>query len=213
MPAFEQRMSIRSLSSRVASAIAFTDSWSLTSTSMLVAPPPVDASSLAASAARRVSMSATTTWAPSLARTDAIPRPIPLAPPVTMATRPCKPFMSGHVNLDVVGDAAEDRVVGPGRLQDRAGDELRDGPMRHEARDEALPGDATAEIAVEPEAPVRRAEDLTRPDRVRLRRHPRPVPSEGVECVLHDRHRVQLDEARTCLLVRLEIADELLAQV
>jgi hypothetical protein len=30
---------------------------------------------------------------------------------------------------------------------------------------------------------------------------------------LHDRQRVQLDEARTCLLVRLEIAGELLAQV
>ena len=51
------------------------------------------------------------------------------------------------------------------------------------------------------------------PDRVRLRRHPRPVASEGVEGVLHDRHRVQLDEARTCLLVRLEVALELLAQM
>ena len=120
-------------------------------------------------------------------------------------------LLSGHVNLDVVDDAAEDGVVGPGRLMDRARDELRDGPMRHEARDEALPGGATAEIAVESEAPVLCAEDLTGPYRVRLRRHPRPVPSEGVECVLHDRHRVQLDEARTCLLVRLEIAGELLA--
>ena len=85
--------------------------------------------------------------------------------------------------------------------------------MRDEARDEALPGDAAAEVAVEPEAAMQRAEDLAWSDRVRLGRHPRPVASEGVQGVLHDRHRVQLDEARTRLLVRLEVALELLAQM
>ena len=85
--------------------------------------------------------------------------------------------------------------------------------MRDEPRDEALPRHAAAEVAVEPEAAVPRAEDLARADRVRLRRHPRPVAAERVERVLHDRHRMQLDEPRARLLVRLEVAVELLAQV
>src|SRR5256714_14433793 len=80
---------------------------------------------------------------------------------------------SGHVDLDLVGDAAEDRVIAAGRLQDRAGNELRHRAVGGEARDEALPGDASADVAVEPEAAVARAEDLAPPDRVRLRRHPR----------------------------------------
>src|SRR5919201_2869219 len=79
---------------------------------------------------------------------------------------------SGHVNLDVVGDAADDRVVGPGRLQDRSRHELGNRAVRDESRDEPLPRDAAAEIAVEPEAPMSGAEDLARTDRVRLRRHP-----------------------------------------
>src|SRR5262249_6131755 len=66
---------------------------------------------------------------------------------------------SRHVDLDVVGDAAEDRVVRPRGLQDRARDELGDGPVRDEARDEALPRDAAAEVAVEPEAAVPRGEN------------------------------------------------------
>ena len=74
------------------------------------------------------------------------------------------PVVSGHVNLDVIGDGAEDRVVGPRGLEDRARDELRHGPVRDEPCDEALPRDAAAEVAVEPEAPVPRAEDLARAD-------------------------------------------------
>ena len=85
--------------------------------------------------------------------------------------------------------------------------------MRDETGDEALPGDAAAEVAVEPEAAMPRAEDLARADRVRLRRHPRPVAAERVQRVLHDRHRVQLHEAGACLLVRLEVARELLAEM
>src|SRR5439155_21298251 len=38
-----------------------------------------------------------------------------------------------HVDLDVVRDSAEDRVVGPSRLQDRAGDVLGDRAVRDEA--------------------------------------------------------------------------------
>ena len=85
--------------------------------------------------------------------------------------------------------------------------------MGDEPGDEALPGDAAAEVAVEPEAAVPGTEDLARADRVRLRRHPRPVAAERVERVLHDRHRVQLDKPGARLLVRLEVACELLAEM
>ena len=85
--------------------------------------------------------------------------------------------------------------------------------MRDETGDEALPGDATTQVTVEPEAAMPRTEDLARADRVRLRRHPRPVAPERVERVLHDRHRVELDEAGARLLVRLEVAGELLAEM
>src|SRR5205823_7206036 len=91
--------------------------------------------------------------------------------------------------------------------------ELRHRTMRDEPRDEALPGDAAADVAVEPEAAVLRAEDLARADRVRLRRHPRPVAAERVQGVLHDRHRVELDEPRAGGLVGVEVALELLAEV
>ena len=57
------------------------------------------------------------------------------------------------------------------------------------------------------------AEDLTRPDRVCPGRNPRPVAAEGVEGVLHDGHGMQLDESRAGLLVGLEIAVELIAEV
>jgi hypothetical protein len=74
---------------------------------------------------------------------------------------------SRHGDLDVVGDAAKDGVVGWCRLQNRPGDELGNRAVRDESGDETLPGDAAAQIPVEPEAPVPRTEDLTRTDRVR----------------------------------------------
>src|SRR4051794_21578196 len=75
---------------------------------------------------------------------------------------------SRHVDLDVVRDAAHDRVVGPRSLQDRARHELRDGAVGDQSGDEPLPRDAAADVAVEPEAAVRGSEDLARADRVRL---------------------------------------------
>ena len=66
--------------------------------------------------------------------------------------------------------------------------------MGNEPGDEALPRMSAAQVSVQPEAPVPGAQDLSRTDRVRLGRDPRPVPTEGMQSVLHNGHRVQLDE-------------------
>ena len=119
----------------------------------------------------------------------------------------------GHLDRDVVGHVAEDGVVAARLLQQRAGHELADRPVRHQPRDEALPGDAAAEVAVEPERAMAGAEDLARPDRVGLRRHRGPVAAEGVQRVLHDGHRVQLDQPRAGAAVGIEVAVELGAEM
>ncbi len=111
-----------------------------------------------------------------------------------------------HVDRDVVGHAAEDRVVAARLLQQRAGHELVDRSVRDEPGDEALPGDAAAEVAVEPERAMAGAEDLARADRVGLRRHRGPVAAEGVQRVLHHGHRVQVDQPRAGLAVGVEVA-------
>lgn len=121
--------------------------------------------------------------------------------------------MLRHVDLHIVGDAAQERVV--------AGDSLENAPgyvrcglaVSSQPGNEPLPGHgrAWAAHAVEPEAPVLGAEDVGRSDGCRLRRHPAPVSAEGVQGVLHDRHRGELDDAGCGLLPLVEAA-ELLGQ-
>jgi hypothetical protein len=101
-----------------------------------------------------------------------------------------------YVDLDVVGDAAEDRVVGGRRLEDRPGHELGYGPLCDEARDEALPRDAATEDTVEPEAAVPCAEDLARADRVRLRRQIWILKS-GFSCLASSLRRIRRTRSHT----------------
>src|ERR1700687_1191851 len=85
-PALLHRLSPRPNSAHARSARASTEARSVTShfTPMLCAP---DARNSAATcSARDASMSATTTCAPSATSARAIPRPMPLAPPVTTPT-------------------------------------------------------------------------------------------------------------------------------
>src|SRR3954465_15092483 len=81
MPAFAATMSMRPSSSITRIAIASTEERSVTSA--VIASPP---SSVAVVAASSWSTSTITTNAPSAASTEAIPRPIPRAAPVTTAT-------------------------------------------------------------------------------------------------------------------------------
>ncbi len=113
----------------------------------------------------------------------------------------------------VVGHAAEQRVVAPGLLQQGAGHELVHRPMGDQAGDEALPRDAAPEVPVEPERTVAGAEHLARPDGRRFRGHPRPVAAERVQRVLHDGHRVQLDDPGARPLVGVDVAAELMPEL
>ena len=90
----------------------------------------------------------------------------------------------GHVDLDVVGHVAEDRVVAAGFLQNRTWNAGVNGTVGHKTGNEALPGDSAPEIAVEPEGAPARHQDFPRSYRGRLRGHPAPVPSETVLAVL-----------------------------
>src|SRR3954449_466297 len=74
-------MSMRPRSPTTRAAIDSTETLSVTSAATAVAP-----SSAAVAAPSSASTSTMTTCAPSAARTEAIPRPIPRAPPVTTAT-------------------------------------------------------------------------------------------------------------------------------
>ena len=112
---------------------------------------------------------------------------------------------SAHLDLDFVGDAAEDGVVARYLLQEGTRDVLVGIDVGGEARDEALPGHGGASSAhtVQPEGAVLGTQDVRRTDRGGHGRHPGPVAAEGMEGVLHDRHRVELDDLRLGRLVLL----------
>src|SRR2546423_2204103 len=58
-----------------------------------------------------------------------------------------------------------------------------------------------------------RAENVSWADRVRPGGNPRPIPTKGVEGVLHDGHGVKLNQPRPRPLVRVEITLELQPEV
>src|SRR5690242_1836320 len=80
-----------------------------------------------------------------------------------------------------------------------------DRAVRDQAGDKPLPGDASAQVSVEPEGAVLRPQDLSRADGIGLRGDPAPVASKGVEGVLHNGHRMKLHTARPGLPVGVHI--------
>src|SRR5438094_381140 len=108
-PALLQRTSTRPKAAQARSASASTDARSVTSHATPMLRTPARASSAAASLARVASTSATTTLAPRAARARAIPRPMPLAPPVTTATLPAT-SMEASSAQELVGAAALERL-------------------------------------------------------------------------------------------------------
>src|SRR5882762_6136363 len=84
------RMSIRPNASTARAAIASTLARSATSVRTAIASKPWRFKSAATSAAALASISATTTFAPSLASPSAYALPMPCPPPVTIATFPAK---------------------------------------------------------------------------------------------------------------------------
>src|SRR5581483_3184761 len=138
------------------------------------------------------------------------------APPLSASSPGGK--ASSHVDLDVVGDTAQEGVVRADGLENGTGHIDVDRAVRHQPRDEPLPAHAAAQVAVQPEGAVLRAQYLCRADGVGLRRHPAPVAAKEVQRVLHDGHGMQFHTARPGLSVSIHVGsaiclDELIAQV
>src|SRR5881394_323729 len=101
MPALFTRTSMRPSTSRVRSTISFTSALLVTSHFMASTRRPSAFTSSAAFSALRTWMSGIAMSAPSLAIASTMPRPMPLPPPVTIATFPSSRAM--HSSVDIIG--------------------------------------------------------------------------------------------------------------
>src|SRR5213594_1652964 len=101
MPALFTRTSMRPSTSRVRSTISFTSALLVTSHFMASTRRPSAFTSSAVFSALRTWMSGIAMSAPSLAIASTMPRPMPLPPPVTIATFPSSRAM--HTSVDIIG--------------------------------------------------------------------------------------------------------------
>src|SRR5881397_1420614 len=101
MPALFTRTSMRPSTSRVRSTISFTSALLVTSHFMASTRRPSAFTSSAVFSALRTWMSGIAMSAPSLAIARTMPRPMPLPPPVTIATFPSSRPM--HSSVDIIG--------------------------------------------------------------------------------------------------------------
>src|SRR5213594_1546922 len=101
MPALFTRMSIRPSTSRVRSTISFTSALLVTSHFMASARRPSALTSSAVFSALSTWMSGIAMSAPSFAIASTMPCPMPLPPPVTIATFPSSRAM--HTSVDIIG--------------------------------------------------------------------------------------------------------------
>src|SRR5438093_451088 len=101
MPALFTRTSMRPSTSRVRSTISFTSALLVTSHFMASTRRPSAFTSSAVFSALRTWMSGIAMSAPSLAIASTMPRPMPLPPPVTIATFPSSRPM--HSSVDIIG--------------------------------------------------------------------------------------------------------------
>src|SRR5947209_2917546 len=101
MPALFTSTSTRPSTSRVRSTISFTSALLVTSHFMASTPRPSAFTSVAVFSALRTWMSGIAMSAPSLAIASTMPRPMPLPPPVTIATFPSSRPM--HSSVDIIG--------------------------------------------------------------------------------------------------------------
>src|SRR5213083_1651692 len=101
MPALFTRTSMRPSTSRVRSTISLTSALLVTSHFMASTRRPSAFTSSAAFSALRTWMSGIAMSAPSLAIASTMPRPMPLPPPVTIATFPSSRPM--HSSVDIIG--------------------------------------------------------------------------------------------------------------
>src|SRR5881392_430315 len=101
MPALFTRTSMRPSTSRVRSTISFTSALLVTSHFMASTRRPSAFTSSAVFSALRTWMSGIAMSAPSLAIARTMPRPMPLPPPVTIATFPSNRPM--HSSVDIIG--------------------------------------------------------------------------------------------------------------
>src|SRR5919198_5702297 len=101
MPALFTRMSMRPSTSRVRSTISFTSALLVTSHFIASTRRLSAFTSSAVFSALRTWMSGIAMSAPSLAIASTMPRPMPLPPPVTIATLPSSRPM--HASVDIIG--------------------------------------------------------------------------------------------------------------
>src|SRR5919197_5619 len=99
MPALFTRMSMRPNTSRVRSTISFTSALLVTSHFMASTRRPSALTSSAVFSALSTWMSGMAMSAPSFAIVRTMPRPMPLPPPVTIATLPARRAMSTSVGI------------------------------------------------------------------------------------------------------------------
>ncbi len=121
----------------------------------------------------------------------------------------------GHVNRHVIRDRAEERVIAFALLKDATRNAGMNGAVGDEPRDEPLPRHRRRDAAhaVQPKRPVPRHQNFFGTNRRGLWGNPTPIAAKTVQRVLHDRHRVQLDDSAVLLLVTREVADEIETQM
>ena len=110
----------------------------------------------------------------------------------------------------VGGNGAGEDQLAVEDLEDAGRHERRHRAVRRQTRDEPLP-DRLARAEAVPEAHEPGVLQVARADRRGLGRHPRPVPGAagvGIEAVLADGDRVEVDDPRALLQVAVNVADD-----